>query len=179
MPDFNDMGEALSWDDTEVEDSGGRRALIPEGTYNFMVASLVKKRFEGSAKTAPCPKAELHLSILMPDGSISDLTTSMLLSTKGAWRVARFFECLGFPKDTATGKVQVAWNRIEGMSGWLKLGVREYESNGQKRKTNDVLEWLAPSDAPQAAAPASATACAQAAMPVPAQPQQPHQAWSM
>ena len=42
MADFNDMGEALSWDDTEVEDSGGRRELIPEGTYNFMVASLVK-----------------------------------------------------------------------------------------------------------------------------------------
>lgn len=140
-----DKGVALDWDD-EVSDDGGF-TLLPEGVYQFQVSGFERKRFDGSAKMAPCPKAEVKLTVMTETG-VETITEGMLLNTKTAWRIAKFFECLGFEKDPDTGKIPMAWSKIEGMSGWLKATIREYMRDGVKREAND-LDWIAPADAPQ------------------------------
>lgn len=151
MTDYSNMGEAFGWDQDEVSDEGGF-TLLPEGTYQFQVSGFERKRFDGSDKMAPCPKAELKLTVLTDTG-VETVNASLMLNTKTAWRVAQFFEGLGYQKNPETGKVPTKWNEIIGKSGWLELGVREYKRDGQTRKANEVTRYLKPSEWPNAAQP--------------------------
>ena len=187
MADKTDMGQELDWDMGEVSDEGAF-VLLPAGVYAFGVEKLEKERFEGSAKMAPCPRAHLTLSLVGADGSAGTVHERLMLNTKMAWRIARFFQSLGFQKNPETGKVPVAWNQVEGKGGYLLLKVREFDKkDGSKGQSNEVDEWLLPGDeriaqamAPQQAAPAQQTAPAQTAMPVPPQPAQTqHPGWSV
>lgn len=178
-----DMGKPLDWDDEEVSDSGGF-TLLDEGVYPFEVVKVEKERFEGSAKIAACPRAAVHLNVMGP-GGWTVVVDRLLLSTKTAWRIARFFEGLGYAKS-ADGKVPVKWNEAPGKQGWVRIKQREYEYNGEKRKANDVEEYLPPDKWAEAEAEwkarAQAAQPAQASMPVPEQPQarpSTHQSWSM
>ena len=149
MTNYNtDKGEALGWDHDEYSDEGGF-TLLPEGTYQFQVTGFERKRFDGSDKMAPCPKAELKL-LVITDTGVETVNTSLMLNTKTAWRVAQFFEGLGFQKNPETGKVPAKWNEIIGKGGYLELGVRTYDKNGQKRETNEVVKYLKPSEWPNA-----------------------------
>lgn len=187
MADSNDMGQELDWDMGEVSDEGAF-VLLPAGVYAFGVEKLEKERFEGSAKMAPCPRAHLTLSLIGADGSSGTVHERLMLNTKMAWRIARFFQSLGFQKNPETGKVPVAWNQVEGKSGYLALKVREYlKKDGSTGQSNEVDEWLLPGDeriaralSAQSAAPAAQSAPVQAAMPVPPQPAQTqHPGWSV
>lgn len=170
-----DMGRELGWDDGEVVDDGGFEVL-PEGVYAFEVAKLTKERFEGSDKIGPCPRAALELSVVTPNG-VSKVFDRILLSTKVQWRVAKFFEGLGYPKDPETGKVRVAWNEVEGRQGYVEIGVRTWVGKeGRERKGNEVVRYLPPSEWPEdggmSAANAPQAQPVQTAMPMPAQPAQ-------
>lgn len=195
MTDSN-IGESFDWDEAEVSDEGGF-VLLPEGVYAFGVERLERERFEGSAKMAACPRAHLTLSVIGADGTAGTVHERLMLNTKVAWRVARFFESLGFQKNHETGKVPTAWNQVEGMGGYLKLKVREYtKQDGSKGQSNEVDEFLRPGDEriaqfaqsqapaqPAYAQPAQGFAPpVQTAMPVPPQPQAPqapHQGWTV
>lgn len=141
-----DKGQALEWDD-EVSDDGGF-VILPPGTYQFMVSGFERKRFEGSAKMSPCPKAELSLQLITETG-VETITTNLMLNTKTAWRVANFFEGLGFQKNEETGKIPMAWNQIIGKQGWLELIVRKYTKDGKEYEANDVDKYLPPSEWPE------------------------------
>ena len=186
MADSNDMGQELDWDMGEVSDEGAF-VLLPAGIYAFGVEKLEKERFEGSAKMAPCPRAHLTLSLIGADGSSGTVHERIMLNTKMAWRIARFFQSLGYQKNDE-GKVPVDWDHIEGKSGYLALKVREYQKkDGGTGQSNEVDEWLLPGDdriaqtlASQQAAPAPQPAPVQAAMPLPPQPAQTqHPGWSV
>lgn len=193
MTDYTDMGEALDWTD-EVSDEGGF-TIIPAGTYPFEVVKIEKERYEGGDKIAACPRAKLFLNVLTHEGW-EPLTDSLLLNSKVAWRVAKFFEGLGYVKNPETGKVPMRWNEVEGKQGWLKVKVRKYtKKDGSEGESNDVEAYLKPDEWPDqpaavpvaapayaaAPAPAAAPAYQQAAMPMPAQqPAQPqHPGWAM
>lgn len=182
MADETNIGEALDWDMGEASGDGAFQ-LLPEGVYAFGVEKLEKEYFEGSAKMAACPRAHLTLSVVGSDGTAGTVHERLMLNTKVLWRVARFFESLGFQKNPETGAVPVAWNRVEGAGGYLKLKVREYtKKDGSKGQSNEVDEFLAPGDPRIAEARASAAQPQQTEMPVPPQPaapQPPHQAWSV
>lgn len=194
MADSN-IGESFDWDEAEIADDGGF-VLLPEGIYAFGVEKLERERFEGSAKMAACPRAHLTLSIVGADGTSGTVHERLMLNTKVAWRVARFFKSLGFAESPETGKVPMAWNRVEGMGGYLKLAIRKYKKHdGSEGESNEVAEFLLPGDeriaqfaraqgAPQPAAPQPApqaqAAPYQAAMPVPQQPAQTaHPGWQV
>lgn len=145
-----DRGQALDWDDSELSDEGGF-VLVPEGTYPFIVTKLEKGRFEGSEKMAPCPRAIVTIEVVTPAGAYP-VIDRMMLNTKQAWRIAKFFEGLGYKKNPETGKVPVRWNEIEGKQGWVEVGVREYTANGQTRQANEVKKYLAPSEWPDSTA---------------------------
>ena len=135
---------------------------------------------------ASCSRAKLTLEVNVGDHEAT-ITDRIMLNTKTQWRVARFFECLGFTRDDE-GRMQMHWNDVEDKEGWLKIKVREYtDKNGNKQQTNDVDEYCRPTDAekaykewsaryqpvqqpaPVAEQPAQPM---QTAMPIPAQPQQ-------
>ena len=172
MAQDENKGTALDWDD-EVEDTGGF-IVLDAGYYPFTVSSLERERFEGSAKMAPCPRAHLTLKVDGPMGT-AFVHERLLLNTKTAWRVAKFFEALGFQKNPETGKVPMAWSQIEGRTGWLKLKVRTYESNGEQRETNDVDEFVPPSGH-EAAYNEFCKQCGQPQDMTTAQPQQAYEA---
>lgn len=176
MADETNIGAALDWDMGEASGDGAFQ-LLPAGIYAFGVEKLEKEYFEGSAKMSACPRAHLTLSVVGADGTEGTVHERLMLNTKVLWRVAKFFESLGFPKNE-DGSVQVAWNRVEGAGGYLKLKVRKYKKNdGSDGEANEVDEFLAPGDAriaqAQAQAPAQGApqpAPQQTAMPVPPQP---------
>lgn len=177
-----DQGHALDWDD-EVSDEGGFVLLEP-GVYPFVVASVEKGRYEGGAKIGPCPKANVTLGV-MTDSGIVDVRDSLLLHSRTAWRVALFFEALGFEKNPETGKVPMAWNRVEGRQGYAEIKVREYaKRDGGTGRSNEVDRYVMPKDWPaqqqqqQTAQPAQqAPVQTQPMFAQPAQPQ--HPGWSM
>lgn len=180
-----DLGQDLGWEGYVIDD-GPSFELLEAGYYPFRVKKLDKERFEGSAKMASCSRAKLTLEVNVGDHEAT-ITDRIMLNTKTQWRVARFFECLGFTRDDE-GRMQMHWNDVEDKEGWLKIKVREYtDKNGNKQQTNDVDEYCRPTDAekaykewsaryqpaqrpaPVAEQPAQPM---QTAMPIPAQPQQ-------
>lgn len=175
MADNTDLGEALDWDD-EVSDEGGF-TLLPAGTYPFEVVKVEKEYFEGSSRMAPCPRATVTLNVLTDSGWVP-LTDRLMLNTKTAWRVARFFEGLGFEKEpNAEGKMVMRphWNEAVGRQGWVKVKVRTYaKKDGGEGEINDVEEYLRPAEWPDRPAQAGAPAPGQ---PAPAEPAQG--GWSM
>lgn len=143
-----DMGQALDWEG-EVSDEGGAYEVVPAGTYPAIVEKVERERFEGSAKIAACPRAAVHLRVFLPDGGDSVVVDRILLSTKTAWRVARFFEGLGFAKDPETGKVPMRWNEVDGKQCLVALKVRQYQKkDGSTGESNDVEKYLPPSQWP-------------------------------
>lgn len=150
MAEYNqDQGHALDWTDTEVEDTGGDFVVLEGGTYSFMIEGFERKRFEGSAKMSACPKAEIKLIVDGGTQGIVSMTESLFLHSKSQWRVARFFEALGFPKNPETNKVQMNWDAIIGRNGWAEIGPRTYKNDkGEERQTNDVKKFLKPEEWP-------------------------------
>lgn len=167
-----DLGQDLGWEGYVI-DNGGNFELLEAGYYPFRVKKLEKERFEGSTKMASCSRAKLTLEINAGDHFVT-VFDRIMLNTKMQWRVARFFECLGFTKDDE-GRMQMHWNEVEDKEGWLKLKVREYtDKNGNKQQSNDVDEYCYPRQAEKAYADWSARC---QAVPVSAQPvQQPEPA---
>lgn len=184
MADYTDKGEAFDWDTDEVSDEGGF-TLLPAGTYAFEVLKIDRERFEGSDKMAACPRAAITLNILTDTGWVS-IIDKLMLNTKMSWRIAKFFEGLGYTKNPETGKVPARWNEAPGKQGWVKLKVRKFKrKDGSDGEMNEVDAYLAPSDWPQQAAPAPVAAplvtqqyatAPQTQIPMPAQPvaQPPH-----
>lgn len=181
-----DLGQDLGWEGYVIDD-GPSFELLEAGYYPFRVKKLDKERFEGSAKMASCSRAKLTLEVNVGDHEAS-ITDHIMLNTKTQWRVARFFECLGFTRDDE-GRMQMHWNDVEDKEGWLKIKVREYtDKNGNKKQTNDVDEYCRPKDAekaykewsaryqpaqqPAPVAEQPAQQPMQTAMPIPTQPQQ-------
>ncbi len=172
----NDKGQALDWDVTEVVDDGGF-TLLPAGTYAFEVAKIERERFEGSDKMEACPRAKVTLNVWTSQGW-APVVDRLMLNTKMAWRIARFFEGLGFGRDPQTGSVKIDWNAAVGKQGYVKIKVRDYQSNGETRQANDIDAYLKPCEWPteqQAAAPEQTS--------LPVAPQQaaprPHSSYEM
>lgn len=163
----NEKGEAFDWDVREVSDDGGF-TLLPAGTYAFEVLKIERERFEGSDKMAACPRAKVTLNVWTDQGW-APVSDRLMLNTKMAWRIARFFEGLGFERDPQTGSVRIDWNEAVGKQGYVKIKVREYESKGETRQANDIDAYLKPSEWPVD----QQQAAQQTSMPVPPQPTAP------
>ena len=68
----------------------------------------------------------------------------MLLHTRVQFRVARFFEALGYPKNPETGAVKIDWSSVIGKTGTARIGIRKYTKNGEVREANEVKEFIVP-----------------------------------
>lgn len=142
MIETNEQDRPMDWDDTEAVDDGSGFVLLPEGTYPFEVVQLEKERYAGGEKIPPCPRAVVHLAVDAGEAGKSTVRESMLLHTRVQFRVAKFFEALGFPKDPETNKVKIDWSSIIGKTGVARIGIRKYTKNGEEREANEVKEFI-------------------------------------
>ena len=72
-----DLGKEIGWDDA-IENEGTEP--LPEGTYEFTVASMERAHFGGSEKMAPCNVANLDLLIKDKDGKEHHVFDSLYLN---------------------------------------------------------------------------------------------------
>lgn len=184
MTDYNNnanMGEAMDWDD-EFTDDGGEFVILPDGEYMFVITGMERRRFDGSAKMAPCPQADLTLEVFYDNDTRSTKIHDRInVNTKMKWRITQLARALCLEKNPETNSYRVPWNNLVGRQGVVRIKVRTYtNNNGDERQTNDVDRYLAPeecSDEMRARmAPPQAPAQPAPMQPVPVQQPAPVQA---
>ena len=138
MSDYNSAPHELGWDDEISGDSG--YVLLEEGDYDFTIAAFERGRFPGSAKTPPCNKATLTLSVDTPAGTASVKYDLILYSTM-EWKIAEFFRSIGQKKHGEP--LRPRWNEVVGSRGRAHFKPRAYQDKktGEDRQANDVTKF--------------------------------------
>ncbi len=132
-------GKAFGWNDT-IKNDGNDFKLLEDGTYPFEITKLEKEYFNGNKNVPPCPRAKLTLKV--GTGANSTIVTDSILLYDGAeWRIAQFFRSIGAKKHGQEFEMNWDDDYIVGKVGTLELGTREYEYNGETRKTNTVKRY--------------------------------------
>lgn len=140
----NNMHEhELGWDDEITADSEKEYVLLPEGTYDFIIKSPIKRtRTSGKGKIPASNAAVVTLTISYNGTNVSIPTTLILYSTL-EWKLSAFFECIGLKKKGEPLRMQ--WNNVVGKGGKCVISHREY--NGSTY--NNVERFVVP-EAPAA-----------------------------
>ena len=129
-----DLGKEIGWDDA-IENEGTEP--LPEGTYEFTVASMERAHFGGSEKMAPCNVANLDLLIKDKDGKEHHVFDSLYLNSKAEWRLSQFFLCIGQKKKGEA--LRPNWNEVPCSTGKVEVMINEYvDKNGNKRRSWEV-----------------------------------------
>ena len=137
---------AMTWDDEIQNDGEGFRAL-PEGEYDFTVTDFTRGRFDGSAKMAACPKAELTIKIHDPDGDVT-VNENLFLNKKVEWKLCQFFIAIGHRKHGEP--LRPNWNAVKGAKGRCKVGIKKWtgKKDGKEYKGNEITAFLDPPELP-------------------------------
>lgn len=162
----NDLGTAIGWDDeiTAEEDSF---ELLEPGDYPFVVESVTRKQFDGSAKMSPCFIEELSLNI-----QGFSIAHALFLNTKFLSKISEFFVAIGQARYGQ--KFRPNWTGLVGARGMCKVGYRTWTGkDGTERKSNTVLAFYPPDKSMSAPMPTAPVAGQTAAQPVWNQPQNP------
>lgn len=142
MPNDN-MDRPFGWDD-EVEVSTSEFTVLPEGDYDFTVASFERGYTQGSEKMSSSPMANLSLRCTGPGGS-GTVRTNLILNDRTKWKVCEFFKATGLIDASASAedRVRFPWSRVVGASGRCHLSVRKWRGNdGAERESNDVARFM-------------------------------------
>ena len=147
------IDKELDWD-SEISYESPNFVTLPEGDYPFTVTELERKRYEGNRNKAnglpACPMAELTIEARGKEG-VSTFTTRLYLHTRTEGLLTQFFTCIGQRKHG--DKLSMDWNSVVGATGWAHLKVREFTTRqGNEGTSNEIGRWLAPEEAPTAAA---------------------------
>lgn len=135
-----DLGKEIGWDDA-IENEGTEFEPLPEGTYEFTVASMERAHFGGSEKMAPCNMANLDLLIKDKDGKEHHVFDSLYLNSKAEWRLSQFFLCIGQKKKGEA--LRPNWNEVPCSTDKVEVMINEYvDKNGNKRRNNRVSRYL-------------------------------------
>ncbi len=127
--------KGMEWDDA-IESDGQEFVLLADGDYNFTVLHVVRGRFPGSAKIAPCNKAMLALRVETEEG-VAIVRTDLILNRRLEWRVSAFFRAIGQKKQGE--RYVMDWNRVAGARGRARFKIRTYtDKDGNERRANDV-----------------------------------------
>lgn len=145
MSEYNNNDVAMGWEDTIENDS--EFIILPEGTYDFEILGFERKRFEGSAKMSPCPKAELSVKLTSNQGSTT-VKENLLLNRKMEWKLCQFFTAIGLRKHGEP--LRMNWNQVTGRKGKCKVIVNKYiNDKGEEKENNRIDRFLEPNETPQ------------------------------
>jgi hypothetical protein len=155
MTENNTNERAFDWDDViSADSSGGDYVTLPDGDYEFTVVGFEREIFSPgpNAKLPAGTKVavmELHFEGFAPDQTIKE---RLFLHTRTEGILCAFFTSIGQRKHGES--LRPDWKSVIGSKGRAKLGIREYEKDGEKRTINQVKRWLEPSDAASSSSPA-------------------------
>lgn len=143
MADNDTTDEALDWDSEATASSSQFTTLVP-GTYSYKVTDFSRAQFDGSAKMAACPEADLTIACVGSDGSASDVSFKLFLNKKMQWKITQFFKSCGLldtslPDGTAY-KMGPLWKQVLGQTGQVEIKNRTY----QDKTYNDVDRFVVP-----------------------------------
>lgn len=135
------INQALDWDD-EIS-AENEFELLPEGEYKFRIEALERGRFNGSAKMAACPQANLTIAVTKENGKEAKVFDTLYLNTKAEWKLSQFFVAIGQKKKGEP--LTMNWGKVPGSTGKLKLVINEYtDKNGNARQNNKIDRYLEP-----------------------------------
>ena len=130
---------AFDWNSTisNAEETNEYKPL-PEGDYEFVINSVTKKMFNGSAKMPACPQASIEIHVDDPNtGRTVPVFSNLFLCSSQEWKLAQFFKSIGV-MSADDKQLRMRWD-IEG-EGTCHIAPREY--NG--KVYNDIKKWLLP-----------------------------------
>lgn len=134
---------ALGWDDT-IEKDPGEFVLLPEGEYDFEVASFERARFDGSEKLPPCNMAVLFLKVKSGEKETT-IRNALFLHSKTEGLLSAFFTSIGQKKKGEPLKMN--WNKVVGAKGRCKVKVRTWKNDkGEEMQSNEIARFLMPSN---------------------------------
>lgn len=134
------IGSGLDFD--SVITSDGKKPIILDGDYNFVVADVGRGRFAGSAKIGPCNKASLTLLVETPTGTAT-VKKDLLLHSLVEWKLSEFFRCISFKK--AGEEFRMDWSKVPGAKGRAHFVQHSYvDKDGNERTVNAVDRFLDP-----------------------------------
>lgn len=137
----------LMWDDV-IEKDANEYVLLPEGDYDFTVEGFERARHPGSDKLPPCNKAVLRLRVDSDHGA-AYINHNLFMHTITEGMLSAFFASIGMKKKGEP--LRMDWGRVPGSTGRAKVGIHNYEKNGEKRQANEIKRFYPKEDA---AAPA-------------------------
>ena len=135
-----DTNTAFDWNSTisNAEETNEYKPL-PEGDYEFVINSVTKKMFNGSAKMPACPQASIEIHVDDPNtGRTVPVFSNLFLCSSQEWKLAQFFKSIGV-MSADDKQLRMRWD-IEGEKGVCHIAPREY--NG--KVYNDIKKWLLP-----------------------------------
>lgn len=135
-----EMGREIGWDD-QIENEGQDFEPLPDGVYEFTVASMERGRFAGSAKMTACNMANLDLIVKDADGNDRYVYDTLYLNSKAEWKLSQFF--LGIGQKKKGESLKPNWNTVPGSTGKLELYIDEYkDKEGKPRRNNKISKYL-------------------------------------
>lgn len=146
MSDATD--KPLGWDD-EIEkpnEGGGDFTLLPHGcVFPFVVDSMEKQWFSGSANLTACNMAVLKLNVGDQRAGYTTTTDKLKLNAKLEFLLCAFFTAIGQRKSGDPLKMN--WGIVPKSQGFCEVGVREYTNRaGEPRRTNEIVKYLSPEE---------------------------------
>lgn len=145
MMDYNNTNS----DTFDLEDilEDNQFVLLPPDIYTFQVVQLdLNERFNGSQKMPPCRKVSVHFDVYTRDKQKVSLKEDFIFYKPLAWKIFAFFRSLGLFQN-GDNKIKIPWTLAQGCWGRAKVGQRSwFTQNGDERKTNQVEQWIEPTD---------------------------------
>lgn len=140
MKEVKDEVKALDFD-SEIEYDGPDYILLKPGNYDFVVASIDRKQYNGGSKIPPCPQAVIHIEITDPEtGAKVPCQSNLFLASNQMWSLSTFFESIGLKKKGE--KLKMDWSKVVGRTGTVEIDNREYNGNTY----NNVKKYVAPKE---------------------------------
>jgi len=132
---------AFDWNSTisNTAEETNEYKPLPEGDYEFVINSVTKKMFNGSAKMPACPQASIEIHVDDPNtGRTVPVFSNLFLCSSQEWKLAQFFKSIGV-MSADDKQLRMRWD-IEGEKGVCHIAPREY--NG--KVYNDIKKWVLP-----------------------------------
>lgn len=139
MEQYNNqnMERELGWED-EIVNDGQEYIDIPDGEYDFLVESIDRGRFQGSAKMPACNQVKITLVVEVPGIGPASISTSLMLHSRMEWKLSEFFASIGLKQKEQPLKMR--WN-IQGAKGRCKISHRTHEGKTYNEVKRFIPLW--------------------------------------
>lgn len=139
MEQYNNqnMEREFGWEDEIVVD-GQEFIDIPNGDYDFLIESIDRNRYQGSAKMPACNQAKVTLIVEVPGIGPARIQTYLMLHSKMEWKLSEFFASIGLKQKDQPLKMR--WN-IQGAKGRCKISHRQNDGKNYNEVKRFIPVW--------------------------------------